>query len=88
MAPAALTIEPLVVGASHRSATARLRDRLYLEPAAVPAFLQRMRGVGLVPGMVLSTCDRTELALIDDGRSDLADRAIGLLAEQAGAAAA
>jgi glutamyl-tRNA reductase len=88
MAPAAITIEPLVVGASHRSATARLRDRLYLEPAAVPAFLQRMRGVGLVPGIVLSTCDRTELALIDDGRGDLADRAIGLLAEQAGAGAA
>jgi len=38
--------------------------------------------------MVLSTCDRTELALIDDGRGDLADRAIGLLAEQAGAEAA
>src|SRR5260370_41747531 len=71
-----------------RGPPAGLRARLYLEPAAVPAFLQRMRGVGLVPGMVLSTCDRSELALIDEGRGDLADRAIGLLAEQAGAGAA
>jgi glutamyl-tRNA reductase len=88
MAPAAALTEPLVVGASHRSATAALRDRLYLEPASVPAFLQRMRGAGLAPGMVLSTCDRTELALIDDGQAGLADRAIDLLAEQAGVATA
>ena len=88
MAPAAALVEPLVVGVSHRSATAALRDRLYLEPAAVPDFLARMRRAGLVPGLVLSTCDRTEIALIDDGREGLADRAIDLLAEQAGLAPA
>jgi glutamyl-tRNA reductase len=87
MAPPAVPAEPLVVGLSHRSATAALRDRVYLEPAAVPAFLARMRGAGLAPGLVLSTCDRTELALVDDGRVDLVERAIDLLAGQAGVAA-
>src|SRR5260221_6681375 len=87
-APAAPWSAPLVVGFSHRWATAALRDRLYLEPAAVPAFLARMRRAGLAPGMVLSTCDRTELTLIEDGRGGLADRAIDLLAEQAGMAPA
>src|SRR5260221_6025891 len=83
-APAAPWSAPLVVGFSHRWATAALRDRLYLEPAAVPAFLARMRRAGPAPGMVVSTCDRTQLTLIDHGPAGLADRAIDLFAEQAG----
>ena len=35
-----------------------------IEPAAVPAFLARMRRAGLVPGMVLSTCDRTAIRTV------------------------
>jgi glutamyl-tRNA reductase len=78
-----LTAEPLVVGVSHRSAAPALRDRLYLERAAVPPFLERMRAAGLAPGLVLSTCARTELELLDDG-GDRAERALDLLAEQGG----
>jgi glutamyl-tRNA reductase len=76
-------LEPLVVGVSHRSAAPALRDRLHLERAAVPSFLTRMREAGLAPGLVLSTCERTELELLDHG-GDPAERALDLLAAQAG----
>jgi glutamyl-tRNA reductase len=80
---AAALAEPLVVGVSHRSAAPALRDRLHLERAAVPSFLERMRAAGLAPGLVLSTCERTELELLDPG-GDRAERALDLLAAQAG----
>jgi glutamyl-tRNA reductase len=58
--PAAL----IVVGASHSSAPAALRDRLFVPDADAPAFLRGLRAQGLDEALVLSTCDRVEVHAI------------------------
>ncbi len=51
----------MAVGANHRSSVMALRDRLFIEAAALPAFIGRLRAGGLRQGIVLSTCDRIEV---------------------------
>ncbi|MBM3564855.1 MAG: glutamyl-tRNA reductase [Alphaproteobacteria bacterium] len=51
----------VAVGANHRSSVMALRDRLFIEPAALPVFIGRLRAAGLAQGVVLSTCDRIEV---------------------------
>ena len=60
-----------VVGANHRSSTALLRDRLFVEEAMMPRVFDRLRSAGVEQAVVLSTCDRTEV----QGVHDAADRA-------------
>jgi glutamyl-tRNA reductase len=50
-----------VVGANHRSSTALLRDRLFVDEAMMPPVFDRLRGAGLSQALILSTCDRTEI---------------------------
>ena len=58
---------PLIVGVNHRTGSLTLRDKLFVEDADVPGFLERLRGEGIDQAMVLSTCDRVEvIALSDD----------------------
>ena len=65
----------LVVGVSHRSGTAALRNALYLEEERQPELLGRLRAAGLGEAVFLSTCDRSEVqALAED--SDLAAAAV------------
>jgi glutamyl-tRNA reductase len=60
-------LRPIVVGANHRSSSLALRDALFVDDAAQPAFLQSLKDAGLVQALVLSTCDRVEvLALHHD----------------------
>jgi glutamyl-tRNA reductase len=51
----------VVVGANHRSSGMALRDRLFIEEHALPAFIERLRAAGIRQGIVLSTCDRIEI---------------------------
>ena len=51
----------VVVGANHRSSGMALRDRLFIEARALPAFIASLRAGGLRQGIVLSTCDRIEV---------------------------
>ncbi|MGE5147389.1 MAG: glutamyl-tRNA reductase [Candidatus Eiseniibacteriota bacterium] len=77
--PAAL----VVVGASHRSAPAALRDRLFVADADAPAFLRGLVGAGMNEALILSTCDRVEVHAIG-GDTAAAATAIGAaLAERA-----
>ena len=55
---------PLIVGANHRSSSLILRDRLFVEDAQVPGFLERLRQAGIGQALVLSTCDRVEVQAI------------------------
>jgi glutamyl-tRNA reductase len=58
---------PIVVGANHRSSSLALRDALFVDDAAQPAFLAALRDAGLPQALALSTCDRVEvLALHPD----------------------
>jgi glutamyl-tRNA reductase len=51
----------IVVGASHKTSTVALRDRLFVDDAAAPALLRGLCASGLEQGILLSTCDRVEL---------------------------
>lgn len=51
----------LVVGANHRSSSMILRDRLFVEDAAAPFILERLKNAGIEQALVLSTCDRVEV---------------------------
>jgi glutamyl-tRNA reductase len=57
--------EPIVVGVSHRSGTAALRERLFLDESGQAALLGRLQAAGLTQALVLSTCDRTEVHAVD-----------------------
>jgi glutamyl-tRNA reductase len=50
-----------VIGANHRTSRLSFRDRLFVENKEVPKFLDELRQIGLVDGMLLVTCDRVEV---------------------------
>jgi glutamyl-tRNA reductase len=53
-----------VVGSNHRSGTALLRDKLFVDEAMLPHALERLRAAGIEQALILSTCDRTEIQAI------------------------
>lgn len=53
-----------VVGSNHRSGTALLRDRLFVDEAMLPTALERLRAAGIEQALILSTCDRTEIQAV------------------------
>ncbi|MEI6557474.1 MAG: glutamyl-tRNA reductase [Rhodospirillaceae bacterium] len=73
-----------VTGSHHRLWTAAVRDRLFTEPAEVPALLERLQATGLSQAVWLATCDRTEIIGAAADRSGGAAAARSLLAERAG----
>lgn len=76
-------LEPFVVGATRRSSTLVLRDRLFIDEAAAPDFYRRLKEAGVTQAIMLSTCDRVEVhgmaevpaAAIETVRQVLAARA-------------
>jgi glutamyl-tRNA reductase len=81
----------VVVGASHRSSSLATREHLFVEEAAMPEMLARLRAAGFEQALILSTCDRTEVAAIDgtpDGHPGAAEQRIAtVLAQHAGLSA-
>ena len=74
----------IVLGVSHHGAPLDVRERLaFRAPEVVPA-IERLRGVaGVREGVVLSTCNRTELYLVE-GLHDAVTAGWALLAERLG----
>lgn len=62
-----------VVGSNHRSSTALLRDKLFVDEAMLPHALERLRAAGIEQALILSTCDRTEIQAIGDSAERAAD---------------
>jgi glutamyl-tRNA reductase len=62
-----------VVGSNHRSGSALLRDRLFVDEAMLPQALERLRTAGIEQALILSTCDRTEIQAVGDGAEHAAD---------------
>lgn len=73
-----------ITGANHRTAGQELRDTLFVQDRALPAFYERLRAVGAGDSMVLCTCDRVMVAALADDADAVAARVRGLLAESAG----
>ncbi len=74
----------LMVGVNHHSATARLRDQLFVEPGDQPALLAEIQAAGLSEALVLSTCDRVEVLAAADDPAAAAAQLLSLLAGRAG----
>jgi len=72
----------LVVGVSHRTGTAALRERLFVDGAGQTELLAALRAAGISQGLVLSTCDRTELHAIADDPTKTAAAMRDILARQ------
>lgn len=71
----------VVVGASHKTSSAALRDRLFIEDAEVPDMLSALRKGGFDQALVVSTCDRVEF----HGAAADPERAVGTARELMGA---
>jgi glutamyl-tRNA reductase len=77
-----LDLEYLIVGVSHRTGTAALRERLFVDEAGQTELLQSMRTAGLSEALVLSTCDRTELHAVAADAVQAASPMLDMLAKQ------
>ena len=51
----------IVVGVSHRTGTAALRERLFLDESGQAELQGKLQAAGLTETLVLSTCDRTDV---------------------------
>ena len=86
--PAHGSVRPVVVGVSHKTAPASLRDRLFAEEATLPALLDDLKAAGIGEALLLSTCDRTEVQAVVGDAEDAASAITGFLAARAGIAPA
>lgn len=77
----------IVVGANHRTAQLEVRERFAHTPAEARASLRALLRAGVREAVMLSTCNRTELYLVE-GDDDGASHAWSLLSERLGADAA
>lgn len=57
-------LRPIIVGANHRSSSLALRDAIFVDDGAQPAFLAALREAGLNQAVALSTCDRVEVLAV------------------------
>jgi glutamyl-tRNA reductase len=72
-----------VLGVNHRTAPLEVRERFAHAPREVPVALERVLGVGVRGGVLLSTCNRTEFYLAEP--DDAAPEAVWtLLSERLG----
>ncbi|MFI5256223.1 MAG: glutamyl-tRNA reductase [Gemmatimonadales bacterium] len=76
----------IVLGVSHHGAPLDVRERLAFSPHEVLPSLGRLRDdAGAREGVLLSTCNRTELYLVEGGEERCATAGWALLAERLGA---
>jgi glutamyl-tRNA reductase len=72
----------LLTGLNHRTAPVEVRERLAFEEKALPEALDRLRQrPGLLEGMILSTCNRVEVAVTAEEETDADSAVEGFLAE-------
>jgi len=78
----------VIVGVSHRTGTAALRERLFVDETGQTELLAALRVAGLNEALVLSTCDRAELHAIAGDPTKAAAAMRDILARQGRVAAA
>jgi glutamyl-tRNA reductase len=76
--------EPFIVGATNRSSTLALRDRLFIDETAAPDFFRRLADSGVTQAIVLSTCDRVEVQGMSETPTAAIETVRGILAARAG----
>lgn len=66
----------VVTGLSHHTAPVEVRERLAFEEKNLPEALDRLRRrPGMIEGMILSTCNRVEVAVTADGQGGAGESA-------------
>lgn len=71
-----------ITGVNHRTAPVEVRERLAFEPASLGDALQCLkRRSGVLEGLILSTCNRVEIAVATDDNTEPAGCADEFLAE-------
>jgi glutamyl-tRNA reductase len=74
----------IVAGVSHVTAPIEVREKLTLRPQESTRELARLRELGLIrEGVILSTCNRTELYAVENGR-DVLPEVSSLLSQRLG----
>jgi len=72
----------LLTGLNHRTAPVEVRERIAFEERSLPAALASLRKCpGLLEGMILSTCNRVEIAVTLDDEADSGGTVETFLAE-------
>lgn len=72
----------LLAGLNHKTAPVEVRERLAFEEKALPEALGRLKQrPGLLEGMILSTCNRVEVAVTAEDQTDSDTAVEGFLAE-------
>ena len=72
----------LLTGLNHRTAPVEVRERLAFEDKTLPEALDNLkRQPGLIEGMILSTCNRVEVAVTADEHTNVEEAVEGFLAE-------
>jgi len=72
----------LLTGLNHRTAPVEVRERLAFEEKSLPEALDRLKQrPGLIEGMILSTCNRVEVAVTAEEETDVNSAVEGFLAE-------
>ncbi|HYG91678.1 MAG TPA: glutamyl-tRNA reductase [Azospirillum sp.] len=74
----------LVIGASHRTCSGSLRDRLATEEVEVPDVLARLKAAGFEQALWLSTCDRVEVHAVHPHPLEAGLDTAGVMAERLG----
>ncbi len=72
----------VLTGLSHHTAPVEVRERLAFEEKTLPAALDRLKQrPGMIEGMILSTCNRVEVAVTADDHGDARESVESFLAE-------
>jgi glutamyl-tRNA reductase len=72
----------LLAGLNHKTAPVEVRERIAFEEKSIPEALDRLKHrPGLVEGMILSTCNRVEVAVTADEHADVHSAIEGFLAD-------
>jgi len=72
----------LLTGLNHRTAPVEVRERLAFEEKTLPDALDNLkRQPGLIEGMILSTCNRVEVAVTAEEQTNVEEAVEGFLAE-------
>jgi glutamyl-tRNA reductase len=75
-------VKLVVTGLSHHTAPVEVRERLAFEEKTLPEALDRLKQrPGMIEGMILSTCNRVEVAVTADGQGDAQQSVDCFLAE-------
>jgi glutamyl-tRNA reductase len=78
----------VLVGANHRTAPLDVRERLFVPAGELAVMLEDLKRVpGVSEGLILSTCNRTELVTCLDDPSGVAGALVEFLSERRGLAA-